>query len=105
VAEFFIIGERFVVITRQLQAAEVRSKLSTMNDKSSFANIPLVIIKQLVISKQLISYTLKILQEYQLSSLTQETLYFSVSHFHLIFSTYNFENFNLLTESFETIAF
>jgi hypothetical protein len=36
VAEFFITGERFVVITRQLQAAEVFSKLSTMNDKSSF---------------------------------------------------------------------
>jgi hypothetical protein len=33
VAEFFIIGERFVVITRQLQAAAVLSKLSTMNDK------------------------------------------------------------------------
>jgi hypothetical protein len=36
VAEFFIIRERFGVFTRQLQAAEVRSKLSTMNDKSSF---------------------------------------------------------------------
>jgi hypothetical protein len=32
VAEFFIIGERFVGITRQLQAAEVLYKLSTMND-------------------------------------------------------------------------
>jgi hypothetical protein len=36
VAEFFIIGERFVVINGQLQAAEVLSKLSTMKDKSSF---------------------------------------------------------------------
>jgi hypothetical protein len=36
VAEFIIIGERFVVITWQLEAAEVLSKLSTMNDKSSF---------------------------------------------------------------------
>jgi hypothetical protein len=32
VAEFFIIVERFVVITRQLQAIEVLSKLPTMND-------------------------------------------------------------------------
>jgi hypothetical protein len=31
VAEFFIIGERLVVSTSQLQAAEVLSKLSTMN--------------------------------------------------------------------------
>jgi hypothetical protein len=36
VAEFFIIGERFVGIIGQMQAAEVLSKLSTMNDKSSF---------------------------------------------------------------------
>jgi hypothetical protein len=35
------------VITRQLQAAEVLSKLSTMNDKSSFVKVPVVIIKQL----------------------------------------------------------
>jgi hypothetical protein len=52
VVEFFIIGERFVVLTRQLQAAEVRSKLSTMNAKSSFGKVPLVIAKQLVITKQ-----------------------------------------------------
>jgi hypothetical protein len=56
VAEFFIIGERFVVITRQLQAVEVLSKLSTMNDKSSFVKVPVVIIKQLVITKQLELY-------------------------------------------------
>jgi hypothetical protein len=36
VAEFFIIGERFVVVTRQLQAAEVLSNLYTMNAKLSF---------------------------------------------------------------------
>jgi hypothetical protein len=30
-------------INGQLQAAEVFSKLSTMNDKSSFVNAPLVI--------------------------------------------------------------
>jgi hypothetical protein len=53
VAEFFIIGERFVVITRQLQAAEVLSKLPTMNDKSSFVKVPVVITKQLVTTKQL----------------------------------------------------
>jgi uncharacterized membrane protein YfhO len=47
VVEFFIIGERFVGITRQLQAAEALSKLSTMNDKSSFVKVPLVITKQL----------------------------------------------------------
>jgi hypothetical protein len=47
VAEFFIIGDRFVVITRQLQAAEVFSKLSTMNEKSSVVRRPLVITKQL----------------------------------------------------------
>jgi hypothetical protein len=49
VAEFFIIGERFVVITihRQLEAAEVLSKLSTMTDKSSFVKVLLVITKQL----------------------------------------------------------
>jgi hypothetical protein len=35
------------VITRQLQAAEVRSKLSTMNEKSSFVEVLLVITKQL----------------------------------------------------------
>jgi hypothetical protein len=46
VAEFFIIGEKFVVISMQLQAAEVLSKLSTMNDKSSFVKVPLVITKQ-----------------------------------------------------------
>jgi hypothetical protein len=56
VAEFFIIGERFVVITRQLQAAEVLSKLSTMNDKSSFVQVPVLITKQLVITKQLKLY-------------------------------------------------
>jgi hypothetical protein len=32
VAEFFIIGERLIVITRQLQATEVLYKLSTMNE-------------------------------------------------------------------------
>jgi hypothetical protein len=47
VAEFFIIGDRFLVITRQLQAAEVLSKLSTLKDKSSFIKVPLVITKQL----------------------------------------------------------
>jgi hypothetical protein len=47
VAEFFIIGERFVVITRQLQTAEVLPKLSTINDKSSFFKFPVVITKQL----------------------------------------------------------
>jgi hypothetical protein len=41
-------GERFVVITRQLQAAEVLSKLSIMIDKSSFVMVPLVNTKQLV---------------------------------------------------------
>jgi hypothetical protein len=40
-------GERFVVITRQLQAAEVLSKLLTMNAKSSFVKVPLVITKQI----------------------------------------------------------
>jgi hypothetical protein len=44
------------VITRQLQAAEVLAKLSTMNDKSSFVKIPLVITKQLIITKQLKLY-------------------------------------------------
>jgi hypothetical protein len=39
---------------RLLQAAEVLSKLSTMNHKSSF--VPVVIIKQLVITKQLKLY-------------------------------------------------
>jgi hypothetical protein len=53
VAEFFIIGERFGVITRQLVAAAVLSKLSNMNDKSSFAKDPLVITKQLVITMEL----------------------------------------------------
>jgi hypothetical protein len=45
-----------LVITRQLKAAEVRSKLSTMNDKSSFVKVPLVITKQLVITKELKLY-------------------------------------------------
>jgi hypothetical protein len=40
VAEFFIIGERFEAITRQLEAAELLSKQSTMNDKSSFDKVP-----------------------------------------------------------------
>jgi hypothetical protein len=41
--EFFITWERlFVVITRQLQAADVLSMLPTMNDKSSFVKVPLV---------------------------------------------------------------
>jgi hypothetical protein len=44
------------VITRQLQATEVLSKLSTMNDKSSFVKVPLVTNKQLVITKQLKLY-------------------------------------------------
>jgi uncharacterized membrane protein YfhO len=48
------------VITWQLEAAEVLSKLSTMNEKLSFVKVPLVIPKQLA--------TLSILQEYQLSS-------------------------------------
>jgi hypothetical protein len=52
VAEFFIIGERLAVITRQLQDAEVLSKMSTMNDKSSFVKVPLVITNQLVITEQ-----------------------------------------------------
>jgi hypothetical protein len=56
VAEFFIIGERFLVITRQLQAAEVLSKLSIMNDKSSFVKDPLVMTEQLAITKQLKLY-------------------------------------------------
>jgi hypothetical protein len=67
VAESFIIGERFVVITRQLQAAEVLFKLSTMNDKSSFVKFPLVITKQLKLY-------LKIFQEYQLKSQEMATL-------------------------------
>jgi hypothetical protein len=50
VAEFFIIEERFVVITRQLQSAEVLSKLS------SFVKVPLAITKQLVLTKQLKLY-------------------------------------------------
>jgi hypothetical protein len=41
------------VIDRQLQAAEVLSKLSTMNDKSSFVKVPVLITKLLVINKQL----------------------------------------------------
>jgi hypothetical protein len=45
-----------VVITRQLQAAEVLSKLSTINGKSSFVNAPVVITKQLVITTQLELY-------------------------------------------------
>jgi hypothetical protein len=40
VAEFFIIKESFEVITRQLQAAKVLYKLSTMNAKSSFVKFP-----------------------------------------------------------------
>jgi hypothetical protein len=56
VTEFFIIRERFAVITRQLQAAEVLSKLPTMNDKSSFFKVPLVITKQLVITMQIKLY-------------------------------------------------
>jgi hypothetical protein len=55
-AEFFIIGEMFVGITRQLHAAEVLSKLSTMNDKLSYVKVPLVISNQLVITKQLKLY-------------------------------------------------
>jgi hypothetical protein len=46
----------FVVITRQLQAAEVLSKLSTMNKKLSFIIVLLVIAKQLMITKQLKLY-------------------------------------------------
>jgi hypothetical protein len=46
VAEFCIIGES-VCSVRQLQAAEVLSKLSTMKDKSSFVKVPLVTTKQL----------------------------------------------------------
>jgi hypothetical protein len=56
VAEFFIRGERFVVITRQLQAAEVLSKLSAMNGKSSFVKVPVVITTQLVKTKQIKLY-------------------------------------------------
>jgi hypothetical protein len=56
VAEFFFIGERFVGITRQLQAAEVLSKLSTMNEKSSIVKVPVVITKQIVSTKQLQLY-------------------------------------------------
>jgi hypothetical protein len=41
---------------RQLQAAEVLSKLSTMNNKSSFVKVPLVITKPFVITKQLKLY-------------------------------------------------
>jgi hypothetical protein len=54
VAEFFIIEERFVAITRQ--AAEMVSKLSTMNDKSSVVNVPAVSTKKLVITDQLKLY-------------------------------------------------
>jgi hypothetical protein len=36
-----------------MEAAEVFSKLSTMNDKSSFVKDPIVISKQLVVTKQL----------------------------------------------------
>jgi hypothetical protein len=53
VVEFFIIGERFVVITMQLQSAIL---LSTMNEKSSFIQVPIVITKQLVLTKQLKLY-------------------------------------------------
>jgi hypothetical protein len=59
-AEFFIIWREVLVNTGQLQAAEGLSQQTTMNDKSSFDKVPLVI------SKQLISYALTILQEYQL---------------------------------------
>jgi hypothetical protein len=45
VEEFFIKGERFVVNTRQLQAAEELSKLSTVNDKSSYVEVLLGINK------------------------------------------------------------
>jgi hypothetical protein len=41
---------------KKLEAAEVLSKLSTMNDKSSFVKDPLVITEQLVITKQLTLY-------------------------------------------------
>jgi hypothetical protein len=41
------------VITRQLQASKVLSKLSTLKDKSSFVKVLLVATKQLVITKQL----------------------------------------------------
>jgi hypothetical protein len=50
------------VITRQLQASEVLSKLSTMNGKSSFLKVPVVI------TTSSLSYTLTILQEHQLCS-------------------------------------
>jgi hypothetical protein len=53
VAEFIIIGERFVAITRQLLAALMLSKLLSMNDKSSFVKVPVVITKKLLITKQL----------------------------------------------------
>jgi hypothetical protein len=39
-------------MTMQLQAAEVLSVLSTVNDKSSFVKVPLVITKQSMITKQ-----------------------------------------------------
>jgi hypothetical protein len=56
-----------LVITRQLQVAEVLSKQPTRHDKSSFVKVSLGITKQLVITKQLkLLYTLTILQEYQL---------------------------------------
>jgi hypothetical protein len=48
--------ERFAVITGQLQAAEVLSKLSTVNDKLPFVKVPFVIIKHLGITKQLKLY-------------------------------------------------
>jgi hypothetical protein len=55
VAEFFIIGERFVVITigscKLLKCS--LSKPSTMNSKSSFVTVLVVITHQLVITKQL----------------------------------------------------
>jgi hypothetical protein len=44
------------VITRQLQAAEVLSKLSPMSDKLSFIRDPLVITNQLMITKHLKLY-------------------------------------------------
>jgi hypothetical protein len=57
VAEFFITGERVCSAHfRQLQADEVLSKLSTMNDKLSFVKVPVMITKQLVITKQLKLY-------------------------------------------------
>jgi hypothetical protein len=44
------------VITRQLQAVEVLSKLPIMNDKSSFVKVPVVITEQLVTTTKLKLY-------------------------------------------------